>query len=58
VALVIVADVEAGRGLGSALGQDPLQGTAAAALEAVGRVREASARIERDGRMDRPPTIP
>jgi hypothetical protein len=48
VALVVVADPRVGRGLGSALGQDPLQATAAAALEAVGRVREAGARLDRD----------
>jgi len=56
VALVIIEDAHAERGLGSALGQDPLQATAAAALEAVGRLREASARVERERRMGAGPT--
>jgi hypothetical protein len=54
VALVIVEGVQGGRGLGSALGQDPLQATAAAALEAVRRLRETGARAERDQRMSSP----
>jgi len=56
VALVIIEDAHAERGLGAALGQDPLQATAAAALEAVGRLREASARVERERRMGAGPT--
>ena len=51
VALVIVQSPGAGRGLGSALGQDPLQATAAAALEAVRRLRDTAERAERDRRL-------
>jgi hypothetical protein len=51
VALVIVQCPGAGRGLGSALGQDPLQATAAAALEAVRRLRDDAERTEREGRL-------
>jgi hypothetical protein len=58
VALVIIDDVQGERALGSALGQDPLQATATAALEAVGRARGASARAERDRRMGAPPASP
>jgi hypothetical protein len=41
IAVVIVQNPRGSRGLGSALGQDPLQATAAAALEAVRRLRES-----------------
>jgi hypothetical protein len=56
VALVIVEDREQERGLGSALGQDPLQATAAAALEAVDRLRHARARADRERRSDTEPS--
>ena len=55
VALVIVEGVHGGHGLGSALGQDPLQATASAALEAVRRLWDKGSQTERDGRTDAPP---
>jgi hypothetical protein len=51
VALVIVRDPGGDRGLGAALGQDPLQATATAALEAVRRLRVAAERAERERRL-------
>jgi hypothetical protein len=57
VALVIVQEPGGCRGLGSALGQDPLQATASAALEAVRRLREAADRAEREQRS-RPGSTP
>jgi hypothetical protein len=54
VALVIIDGRGLGRALGSALGQDPLQATAAAALEAVSRLRETETSRERDLRVGEP----
>jgi hypothetical protein len=56
VALVIVENAEHERGLGSSLGQDPLQATAAAALEAVNRLRDARARADRERRAEAQPS--